>query len=202
MRKRMITMTMVGVMAVSAMGGTSVFAAQQKSVDVKNSSTKVSTVTSTVNQVVKEIKSLSLNYDNTKFELVQFEGKDTISLMDKADAKGRNYNVFISWQYADSVTAKKAANDKLKEIKDFGGEAKIEKSDLTVESIKVVDKFADGSSMVYYFISDNDGGVYKVFVNTNAFSNKAEMADILNSLRVDTNAADTMKIKKIAPCLG
>ena len=56
----------------------------------RNSSTKVSIVTSTVNQAVKEIKSLSLNYDNTKFELVQFEGKDTISLMDKTDAKGRS----------------------------------------------------------------------------------------------------------------
>lgn len=207
MKKRFITMALVGTLATSSLGGTAVFASQQ-SKDILNNGTikqSVNIVSGKNSEASKETKSLNLNFDTKKFELIQCKGETIISLMDKSEKEGRNYNVFLSWQYIGNTTLKEAADARVKELKSFGANATIEKSDLAIESIKVVDKYEDNSSMYTYFVNDGEGGVYKIFVNTMAFnklSTKTEMTNILNSIKLIDKEKSILKIKTVEPFLG
>lgn len=98
---------------------------------------------------------------------------------------------------------------KCEEIKLYDGfTAEIKNTDLDIPSIKVVDhNKEDNTSMTYYFIDDNEGGVYKVFVNSvafDAFSAEKEMKEVLDSMKVvskDKNS-NLKKIKVVEPFLG
>lgn len=146
---------------------------------------------------IEEINSLYFDYDEEKYELIQVEGENLISLMDKET----NSNVFISWSYIPDKNMKTAAEEKKEEIEGYEGfTASIEEAGLDIPAIKLVDYYEeDDSSTSFYYVEDNEGGVYKVFVNTmvfDAFADENELEEILKSIKV-VPKNDNINLKKI-----
>ncbi|NGP44680.1 hypothetical protein G4V62_06830 [Bacillaceae bacterium SIJ1] len=197
MKKQFLTKALIGAMAVGAMGAVGA----NETFAQENTTSKVVAAAPAENA---KAHSLFFDFDTFNHELVQGEGDDVIMLMDKKE----NRNVFFSWNHEKNTDVDAAAKEEKQSKEDYEGfSAEIVESDLNVTSTKVVDTYnEDGSSTAVYFIDDNAGGVYRVFVNTmalEAFTSDEYVNDVLESMEVVPKAEnENLKNVKTIQILG
>ncbi|NGP43565.1 hypothetical protein G4V62_00775 [Bacillaceae bacterium SIJ1] len=149
---------------------------------------------------IDKANSLYFNYDPEDYQLIQAENESLVSLTDH-----ERRVIYLSWEHTpnqDMYTAAKA----LKTFKESfeGVTASIVKSDLNIPSIRLNDfNKEDQSTTSTYFIDDNEGGVYQVFVNTMALD-RSDQENLLKSLEIVPKAENENldEITIVEPFLG
>lgn len=181
MKKTALTLALTGALVVGSVGAYAIASSDTNRLPAsQETTTKIAEQSN-----MEEVNSLYFAYDESKYELVRGEGEKSVSLMDRDS----NSNIFLSWKHIPSQHMERAAGEECATIESNDGfSAEIATSDLKIPSTKVVDCYEeDGSTTSIYFIDDNAGGVYRVFVNTmawEAFAAESEAQDLLNSIKV------------------
>lgn len=133
-----------------------------------------------------EEDSLYFSFDSSKYELVQVKGEKLVCLMERDIYS----NVFVSWLYIPNSSMEEESQKELAQW-DF---YEIGVNDLPTSAIKLIDRMEDGKQFgSVYFIDDNDGGVYRVFINVICYEKFDENAlvSVLDSICIipkDKNA--------------
>ncbi len=137
------------------------------------------------------------DYNKDKYELVRIKGEEDVYLMDKAG----NRWVYASWRHMPAKDMETAAKEECEKI--YSTPIRTE-SDLDIASIKVVDEVKEGNSAEFYFIDDQQGGTYRLFINTMAFTDQHEKTAFLKSIKVLPREGNEnrMKIKEIENIFG
>lgn len=195
MNKKILTLTLTGLFTLGAVG---TVVAGSPAQNALSPSKNLIVAAPKISESVEEKEyTLSLNYDQEKYKLFQFEDKngtdETLHLMENSDKPRR---VYVSVEHLESTSMEEAAKEEVNKINSFtdseGNQlAKGTKteSDLDMDSIKVLDTgVEDGYTLVKYFIDDKNGGSYRLMIN----GDKDEILKGIDILPLEENE-DIMK---------
>lgn len=199
-KKTILSLSLAGVLACGSVLG--VNAATQNKVQIANT-------TIMAEEAKQTGDGLLFNFDENNMELVRYQGENTVMLMDK-EIKNGGKSVYVSYNYIANKTAEDATKEEISKIEgyDIGMTAVKQESDLKIKSVKVLEKYEDEKvGITKYFIEDNKGGVYEVFINDSAFkfeyneNVKNALLESISLVEKDQNT-NLNKIKEMQPALG
>lgn len=144
--------------------------------------------------VQKETKKLLFNFDTSKYELIRtdtmkgWEGDDEQPVSYSLCKKEGKPALLLAYDYYKNKDMEALSTQRYNEMKEMAKDAKKfdekefmvtkEKGDLSLKSIQV----KEGSN-IRYFIDDNAGGVFEVYINEDGFTDN-EMKNLLGSFEI------------------